>query len=57
MVDNLIKGVLVGILGYAWYFLGTWEMLRGTAQDYSADPGTGYIFFTILAAALLASGK
>ena len=54
MVDNLIKGVLVGILGYAWYWLGTWEMLRGMASD---DPGTGYIFFTILAAALLASGK
>ncbi|MEE8295069.1 MAG: hypothetical protein V3R64_05110 [Sphingomonadales bacterium] len=55
MVDNLIKGVLVGIFGYVWYFLGTWEMLRGAG--YADDPGTGYMFFTILAAALLASGK
>jgi len=54
MVDNLIKGVLLGVFGYVWYWVA------GSAPwltDGAGNVGDGYMFFTIVAAALLASGK
>ena len=55
MVDNLIKGVLLGIFGFIWWWAGTsvpW-LSDGTMGAMSDS----YWFYTIVAAALLASGK
>ncbi len=55
MVDNLIKGVLLGIFGYVWYWVAVYApWLNDGGTGAVAD---GYMFFTIVAAALLASGK
>ncbi len=50
MVNDLIKGALLGVFGYFWYWLATAAPYIGPNDDV----GSGYIFFTIVAAALLA---
>lgn len=54
MMDNLIKGVLLGIFGYVWYWVGGFAPW---VTDGSGNIGDAYWFFTIVAAGLLASGK
>lgn len=51
MVNDLIKGALLGVFGYIWYYAATG--IPYLANE-SGDVGSGYIFFTIVAAALLA---
>lgn len=51
MVNTLIKGVLLGIFGYLWYYLGTGAPYIGSGGDIS----TSYMAFTVVAAYLLAS--
>ncbi len=64
MVDNLIKGVILGVLAVIWYYAGVavpWVnqgsfMVAGVGGDY-AIPDLGYMFFTFLAFMLARSGK
>ena len=64
MVDNLIKGVIFGVLVYAWYYAGVmvpWindgaNMVTGFNGDTYAVPGLGYLVWSIFAIAL-ARGK
>ena len=64
MVDNLIKGVIVGVLAFVWYYAGVevqWINLgsfpvTGVGPDYTV-PGLGYLFFTFLAFTLARSAK
>ncbi len=56
MVDNLIKGVLLGIFGFIWWWAGT-SVPWLHDGNMGAAMGTSYMFYTIVAAALLASGK
>lgn len=65
MVDNLIKGVILGIVTYVWYYFGTsvpWTgdgsfgVTSATGIPY-AIPGLGYLFFTFLAFMLARGGK
>ncbi len=51
MVNDLIKGALLGVFGFAWYWLATAAPYVGSG---TMDVGNGYMFFTIVAAALLA---
>ncbi len=51
MVNDLIKGALLGVFSYAWYWLATAAPYVGNATD---TVGSGFLFFTIVAAALLA---
>lgn len=51
MVNDLIKGALLGVFGYFWYWLATAAPYVGNGTD---TVGSGYMFFTIVAAALLA---
>jgi len=52
MVNTLINGVLLGIFGYLWYWLATAAPYIGSGDG---TVGSAYLFFTILAAAMLAS--
>jgi len=55
MVDNLIKGALLGVFGFIWWWVGTsmpWVM-DGSMGTMSSS----YMFYSIVAFALLASGK
>ncbi len=64
MVDNLIKGVIFGVLLYAWYYAGVavpWinegaNMVTGFDGVAYAVPGFGYLVLSIFAIAL-ARGK
>ena len=51
MVNDLIKGALLGVFGYFWYWLATAAPYIGNGE---MEVGSGYMFFTIVAAALLA---
>ena len=51
MVNTLIKGVLLGIFGYLWFWLGTDAPYIGSGGDIE----TAYLGFTIVAAYLFAS--
>lgn len=51
MVNTLTNGALLGVFGYLWYWLATAAPYIGSGGDV----GSGYMFFTILAAAMLAS--
>ncbi len=51
MVNDLIKGALLGVFSYAWYWLATAAPYVGNGTD---TVGSGFLFFTIVAAALLA---
>ena len=51
MVTTLTNGALLGVFGYLWYWLATAAPYIGSGGDVSS----GYMFFTILAAAMLAS--
>ncbi|MCH8080870.1 MAG: hypothetical protein IID52_00595 [Proteobacteria bacterium] len=51
MVNTLTNGALLGVFGYLWYWLATAAPYIGSGGDVV---GSGYIFFTILAAAMLA---
>jgi hypothetical protein len=64
MVDNLIKGVVLGVLIMVWYYAGVavpWLNLgafsvAGIGGDYMFVD-LGYLFFTVLAFGLVRSGK
>lgn len=64
MVDTLIKGVILGVVAYVWYYVGTavpWVnegafTVTGAGGPY-AVPGLGYLFFTFLAFTLARGGK
>jgi len=64
MVDNLIKGVLFGVLLYVWYYVGTevpWvnegaNMVTGLNTVSYGVPGFAYLVWSIFAIAL-ARGK
>ncbi len=58
MVDNLIKGVIVGVLAFVWYYAGTalpWtgegahEVMTNIPGLSYAIPSLGYLFFSYLA--------
>lgn len=51
MVNDLIKGALLGVFGYVWYYVATVAPYVGSGTETVGD---GYLFFTIVAAALLA---
>jgi len=63
MVDNLIKGVIFGLLVYVWYYVGTtvpWinegsYTVQSLTESYQV-PGLGYLVWSIFAIAL-ARGK
>ena len=52
MVNTLIKGVLLGIFGYLWYWLGTGAPEIGSGTD---SVTTGYMAYSVIAAYLLAT--
>ncbi|MCH7630307.1 MAG: hypothetical protein IIC07_00240 [Proteobacteria bacterium] len=52
MVNTLIKGALLGVFGYLWYWLGTAAPEIGSGTD---SVSTAYMAFTVVAAYLLAS--
>ncbi len=64
MVDNLIKGVIFGVLVYVWYYAGVMvpfinegsNMITGLNGDVYAVPGFAYLIWSIFAIAL-ARGK
>ena len=60
MVNDLIKAVLLGVIIYAWYWVGTaapwvsegsFEVMSAGGNNYWI-PGLGYLFFTFLTFAL-----
>ena len=66
MVDNLIKGVIAGVLTYVWYYVGTavpftsegsFAVVWTAAGDTYSIPSLGYWFFTFLAFATARGGK
>ena len=66
MVDNLIKGVIAGLLTYVWYYFGTavpWTgdgafMVASNIEGVSyAIPSLGYWFFSFMAFAMARGGK
>ena len=64
MVDNLIKGVIFGVLLYVWYHAGVavpWinegsNTINGLNGESYAVPGFAYLVWSIFAIAL-ARGK
>ena len=64
MVDNLLKGVIVGVLIYVWYYAGTsvaWLSVGSYEVNSNigtyAIPALGYWFWSFLAFALARGGK
>lgn len=65
MVDNLIKGVIVGVLIFVWYYAGTAVPWTGDgAREVGSNigitymvPGLGYLVWSFLAFALARSVK
>lgn len=65
MVDNIIKGVVVGILIFAWYYVGTSVPWTGDgARQVSSNigltymvPSLGYLIWSALAFALARNAK
>ena len=65
MVDYLIKGVIAGVLTYAWYYAGTSVpftsegafMVESNIGISYAIPSLGYWFFSFLAFAMARGGK
>ena len=65
MVNNLISAVLLGILIYVWYWVGTaapWInegafSVTGLGGMTYMVPGLAYLFFTFLTFALARGGK
>ncbi|HXV74506.1 MAG TPA: hypothetical protein VD713_07235 [Sphingomonadales bacterium] len=65
MVNNLISAIVLGVLVYVWYYVGTavpwvndgaFSVMGADGQAY-AIPGLGYLFFSFLAFSLARSGK
>lgn len=64
MVNDIIKGVVLGILTFVWYYVGVAvPMINNGAYEVVAlggsyyIPGLGYVFFTILAIFLVCCKK
>jgi hypothetical protein len=65
MVNNLISAVVLGVVIYAWYYVGTavpwvndgaFSVMGMNGQAYVV-PDLGYLFWSFLAFALAKGGK